>query len=403
MRAYSLNISFSTIDSRLYRCRSARRTRTSLYGSRRVLIASSGDSDRIVIEDLALLVQPALDVRVVQLLDPFLSALHEVVVDVATLEHLEFQAAVAHHCLLDLVEICRADVPAVIGRPVVVAPTHADRAAAFDVLLPDLIRPGAGRHVVVVLLEKGLTGHALEDVRRQDEQPADVRAAGEVHEVLPVLGFGANRHDVLALSDGRFEVAVNEVPRGVLERLVHRQTPGCHDVIGGDRHAVGPPRVRVDTEPEGPAVVRYLPMRGKAGDVLQRRRMQIQQALVDDLVEREVPLRDVRAVVSERRREVRHHPLPQHAALDRAWIANEVVIRVRVPSFTGKASPALGCSHGGVGAGIGVGEHGVRRFVCRSGSAVRCRRWGGPGILRRGGRSAACDRREPKDDESEEP
>ena len=117
----------------------------SLKGSRRVFMAMPGDALRIVVEDFAFLVQTALDVRIVELLDPHLRALDEVVVDIALLEHLELEIAVADDDLLDLVEVarcrrCGGDSPPSSRS----AAGSGSTASLVDVLLRDVYGPVPG-------------------------------------------------------------------------------------------------------------------------------------------------------------------------------------------------------------------------------------------------------------------
>ena len=84
----------------------------------------------------------------------------------------------------------------------------------------------------------------------------------------------------LLSATGGSKFAIDQIARRILQRLVHRQPPARHDVVGGHGHAVGPAGVRIEAEAEGLLVVGNLPVRGERRNVVQRRRMQTQQALV---------------------------------------------------------------------------------------------------------------------------
>ena len=67
--------------------------------------------------------------------------------------------------------------------------------------------------------------------------------------------------------------------------------------------------------------------------------------------------------------------LTEDAALDGAWVADQLVVGVRLPSFAGESPPALVGRHGRVGAPVRIRKHGVCALVRRGGRGAggRCR------------------------------
>ena len=100
-------------------------------------------------------------------------------------------------------------------------------------------------------------------------------------------------------------------------------------------------------------------MRSQGGNKRQRRGIRSDQSLVehgsDAIIEGGVPFRTLNTQSARKVEEV----ITTHASLDRSWIAEQLKIRVRLPSLSCESLPSLFGRNRRVGAGIGIGKDGV--------------------------------------------
>ncbi len=332
----------------------------------------------VLVVDLPLQADAALDLVVVELVHPPARAADRIDVQLALLELLEPEPLVHDDEPLDLVEVVEADVLGQLRSPPVRPPREPEAAAVVDVRRLQRVGAGAGQGRVLELLEVLASGHPPDDVGRQH-----AHRDAEVEEVPPVLLRGRDVEEIGALRHRLRELAVEDVRVGHQDALVVEQAPGGDDVVGGDGRAVGPARGRIEAEAEGHLVGGELPVRGQHGHDLERVAVEREQVLVEQA--RHGADEDVVGVLAHGAQGGREllHRHAQAAALDGRGVAAHrglgrlpagLGMRRRPGIEAGTAELGRHAGHPGRDRGGAVAH---RRFALRAAAAAGGRQQGG--------------------------
>ena len=103
--------------------------------------------------------------------------------------------------------------------------------------------------------------------------------------------------------------------------------------------------------------------------------IQVEQGLVNEgpnrvIVEISVGVRTEHA---QGAREI-DKPIAEETAFDGMWVAEQIKVRIRFPSFAGEAFAALLSGYRRIGAGVGIGEDGIVGLVHGDGAGAGDRR-----------------------------
>ncbi|MNP14299.1 hypothetical protein D3C76_1066150 [compost metagenome] len=181
-----------------------------------------------------------------------------------------------------MVEVVQATADRQVLAPPVGIALEGDAAPRID--LADLVRPAAQGRLVAAAIGKVT---ALPPVFGKHRQGRDVQRQGAVFVVLEVEAHGQWRFDYHAFYVGELR-AISQAALG------HQQVEGVAHVLGGDRLAIGKPRLGVKEEAQGQAIVGALHL--LRHQAVHRVRL-VQRALRQGRVEQAIDLAHADALV----------------------------------------------------------------------------------------------------------